>query len=147
MKQTTKELAMKGNKVWMAGRLPNANEMKRINNTKEDTIMNKSFKEVLTATKEEALATNGVIMVGKLPNKRDLGQVEEKVIEPINTVEDVVEIPAFMLALQEQRRMERLAREFRSRKPEKKKAKKITVVSSIAKLFRKGGFINENRID
>lgn len=73
-------------------------------------------------TVKEALAGNGVLMVGRIPNKREVMAKMEANNAIVDISEDKVEIPEFLLRVQEERKLSERKLSETQRMENKKKA-------------------------
>lgn len=91
-------------------------------------------------TVKEALAGNGVLMVGRIPNKREVMAKMEANNAIVDISEDKVEIPEFLLRVQEERKLserklsETQRMENKKKAPIKKPSLKTLIVSTLKTL-------------
>ena len=125
-KETTVKEALAGNGVLMVGKIKN----------KKQREMEMMSVEVLNSTsKEQALATNNVIMVGRRPNKREVMAKMEANNAIVDISEDKVEIPEFLLRVQEERKLSKIQRVENKKKAPIKKPSFRNAFISILKIL------------
>lgn len=116
----TTEEALASNKVLMVGRIKNRRELEM----------------------EQIMSTNKVLMAGRLPNKREV-EMSKPTVTVVNvpvkattatTDNDVVEIPAFLLKAQEERKVAIANKNKKKKAPNKKPSLKSLIVNTLKSL-------------
>lgn len=87
-------------------------------------------------TVKEALAGNGVLMVGRIPNKREVMAKMEANNAIVDISEDKVEIPEFLLRVQEERKLSETQRMENKKKAPIKKPSFRNAFISILKILQ-----------